>query len=70
MQNFQSVLAPLGHAAIITVNSSHTFKDIIKSVSQLSEQLEKHCKDEIPRISGDGKLELLIVYTNVILSFM
>ncbi|KAF4088810.1 hypothetical protein AMELA_G00058990 [Ameiurus melas] len=62
LQNFRSVSAPLGCADIpaVTVNSHHTFEDVIKSVSQVREKLEKHCKDEIDKTSSELKKIRLI----------
>ncbi|XP_053089400.1 E3 ubiquitin/ISG15 ligase TRIM25-like [Pangasianodon hypophthalmus] len=57
LQNFQSVSAPPGCEDLptITVISLHTFEDVIKSVSQLREKLEKHCKDEFKNLSSEVK---------------
>ncbi|MCI4377046.1 hypothetical protein PGIGA_G00198980, partial [Pangasianodon gigas] len=57
LQNFQSVSAPLGREDLptITVISLRTFEDVIKSMSQLREKLEKHCKDEFKNISSEVK---------------
>ncbi|XP_017328250.1 E3 ubiquitin/ISG15 ligase TRIM25 [Ictalurus punctatus] len=62
LQNFRSVSAPLGCADLpaVTVNSHHTFEDVIKSVSQVREKIEKHCKEEIEKISSEFKKIRLI----------
>ncbi|KAK3546354.1 hypothetical protein QTP70_025766 [Hemibagrus guttatus] len=76
LQNFQSVSAPLGHAELptITMFSLYTFEDIIKSVSQMRQELENHCKKETEKMSSQGaKLtdlqEKCLLYVKVIMTF-
>ncbi|KAK3545507.1 hypothetical protein QTP70_007761 [Hemibagrus guttatus] len=62
LQNFQSVSAPLGHAELptITMLSLHTFEDVIKSVSQMRQELENHCKKETEKVSSQVKKILIL----------
>ncbi|TTG32362.1 hypothetical protein Baya_15160 [Bagarius yarrelli] len=58
-QQFETISseAPLGQSDLptITVNSVHTYEGVKESVSQMRTILEKHCKDEIKKISRQGK---------------
>ncbi|KAI5104681.1 finTRIM family, member 16 isoform X1 [Silurus meridionalis] len=55
LQNFQSVSAPLGCSDLppITVNSLHTFADVLKSETQMEEKVEKDCEDEFEKMSSE-----------------
>ncbi|XP_027032799.2 tripartite motif-containing protein 16-like [Tachysurus fulvidraco] len=57
LQNFRAISAPLQHADLptITVNSLHTFEDVIKSVSELRNNLENHYKERTEKMSSQVK---------------
>ncbi|XDV28045.1 hypothetical protein PO909_031449 [Leuciscus waleckii] len=57
LQSFQSLSEPLQSTDVsrVTVSSVLSYGDVRKPVSQLKARLEKFCKEEMKKISGQGK---------------
>ncbi|XP_076843385.1 E3 ubiquitin/ISG15 ligase TRIM25-like isoform X2 [Brachyhypopomus gauderio] len=55
LQRFSSVSAPPTELPSVTVNQLYTFKDVVKSISELRERLEDLSKQDMHKLSADVK---------------